>query len=80
MATKIKAGIKKFEATIATAIATALGFTMALFWHDAIKAWIDEVLVTLPIPGTGYVYSVIAAIVVTIIASIGIFLVARWQK
>lgn len=77
---KITRGIRKFETTVATAIAASFAFVMALAWHDAIKSAVDEFLSIFGVVGTGYLYKIYAAIIVTIVASISIWLVARWQK
>lgn len=77
---KIKERMLSFKGTITTAVTTAFGFIIALFWRDAIKAWIDNLLIKFQLTGTGYIYSIIAAIIVTIIGTIIICLIARWNK
>ncbi len=62
-----------------TAITAALAFTIALFWRDAIKEFIDKVLVKLPF-GNSWIFSLLAAVIVTIICVVGIWLLARWKK
>lgn len=71
---------KELKLTFATAIAAAFGFVMALSWNDALKAVVDQFLVTFGLSGQEYVYKLVAAIIVTIIAVIGIWITARWRK
>ncbi len=54
-------------------IISAFGFVAALFWRDAIKDLINEFVPE----GQGIIYSFIAAILVTIIAVIAIFVVKK---
>ena len=69
----------RLGATITTAIASALGLTIALFWRDAIKELIDYILIKFPI-GSGWIFSFIVAIIVTIICSIGIWIISRGKQ
>lgn len=61
---------------IVSLIVAAFGFVAALFWRDAIKALIDELI---PV-GQGMLYQFTAAIVVTIIAVIVIYIMAKINK
>ena len=67
---------KKFElkAIIISLIVSAFGFVAALFWRDAIKAFIAEVIPE----GQGLGYQFIAAIVVTVMAVVIIFVLTRY--
>jgi len=76
---KVKTAGKKLKVTTITAITTAIGFTIALFWRDAVKSIIDEVLVKLPL-GSGWLFSLIAAVLVTILGSLAIWSLAKWEK
>ncbi|MFH1642502.1 MAG: DUF5654 family protein [Nanoarchaeota archaeon] len=64
----------------ATAILAAFAFVIALVWKDAIKAIVDEVISRVGIEGTGYIYSVISALLVTIICVFGIMFFSRWGE
>ncbi len=64
------------KAVTGTAIISAFGFIIALFWRDAIKEFIADFVPE----GEGLIYSFGAAILVTIIAVIAIFLVSRWMN
>jgi len=61
---------------IVSLVVAAFGFVAALFWRDAIKAFIDEIIPA----GQGVLYQFIAAIVVTIIAIIVIYVLAKINK
>lgn len=61
---------------IVSLIVAAFGFVAALFWRDAIKAFIDEIIPT----GQGALYQFIAAVIVTIIAVIVIYVLAKINK
>ncbi len=54
-------------------IISAFGFVAALFWRDAIQALINEFVPE----GQGIIYSFIAAILVTIIAVMAIFVIKK---
>ena len=62
-----------------TAISAAFAFVIALVWRDAIKEIIDKIIITLNIPESTYYYSIIAAIVVTILCVLGITIVSRYS-
>jgi ABC-type Mn2+/Zn2+ transport system permease subunit len=71
---------KEVRKHIITAITAAFAFIIALFWRDAIQAMINEVLGKIGINTDIYIYKIVAAILVTIIAVIGIIMVARLEK
>jgi len=81
---KITAKAKRFQQDIrknmATAIAAGFAFVIALVWRDAIQAGIDDFLNKLGIEGTGYIYKVIVALLVTIICVIGLKFIASWSE
>ncbi len=64
------------KAVTGTAIISSFGFIIALFWRDAIK----ELIVKVVPAGEGMAYSFVAAIIVTIIAVIAIYVVSRWMN
>lgn len=61
-----------------TAIVAAFGFIIALVWKDAIKGYVNLVIVKFSISGASYVITLYTAIVTTIIAVIGIVIITRW--
>jgi DMSO/TMAO reductase YedYZ heme-binding membrane subunit len=64
------------KAVTGTAVISAFGFIIALFWRDAIKELIAKVVPE----GEGMAYSFAAAIIVTIIAVVAIYVVSRWMN
>ncbi len=75
--TRFKNDVRK---NIATAIAAAFAFVIALVWRDAIQAGIDDFLNRVGIEGTGYIYKIIVAFLVTILCVIGLKFVASWSE
>lgn len=67
---------KKFEikAVMISLIISSFGFVAALFWRDAIKAFIAEVIPE----GQGLFYQFMAAIFVTAIAIVVIFILTKY--
>lgn len=63
---------------ISMAIGAAFGLVIALAWNSAIQEGVNSLVTTLGITGTAYIYKIITAIVVTVIAVIGIILVSKW--
>ncbi len=71
---KFKSEVKK---NILTAILAAFGFIIALVWRDAIKAGVDEIVLKLGIEGTGYIYQITMAALITIVCVVGILFFSR---
>ncbi len=89
---KIKQAAKKHITTIRTtsskfksevkrntlkAVLAALAFVIALIWRDAIKEGVNEITARVGIEGTGYIYQLTTAVIITIICVIGIMIVSR---
>lgn len=64
------------KGVVLTLIVSSFGFVAALFWRDAIK---DAIAQFVP-EGEGLVYSFGAAILVTIISVIAIFIVSKYMN
>jgi len=75
---------KKFlgevKGKVMAAIAAAFAFVIALTWNDAIKTGVDQLILSMGITGTSYVVKLIAALIITVIAVLGIWLVSRTQN
>jgi len=71
---------KEVRKHIITAISAAFAFIIALFWRDAIQAGMDSLLASIGLTGDAYIYKILVAIIVTILAVIGILLLARMEK
>jgi|TARA_B100001971_G_C17679303_1_gene281466 hypothetical protein len=72
-AEKVRSESKK---NVLTAILAAFGFIIALVWRDAIRAGVDMIVKRLNL-GEGYLYQVVVALIVTIIAVIAIIIISR---
>lgn len=69
---------KRFSEVLKFSVASAFALVIALFWNEAVKSFFDDVVIpNLQIPATGYVYKTFAAIAVTLIGTIGIWLVTK---
>ena len=73
--------IKEVKSTIAVSIAAAFGFIIALIWKDVIigamklaKLWQEGGFATTD----ALIIGIIVAIVITIVAVIGILLITKW--
>lgn len=73
-ASKLKSEVKK---NILAAILAAFGFIIALVWRDAIQAALNEIVARVGIEGTGYVYQITMAALITIICVIGILFLSK---
>ena len=62
------------------AILAAFAFVIALVWRDVIKEGVNEIIKRAGIEGSGYIYTVISALFVTIICVIGIVFFSRWSE
>ena len=65
-----------FRGVVATAIISSFGFVIALFWRDAITATINKIIPE----GEELFYQYLAALVVTIVAVVVIYLVSKYIK
>ncbi len=71
---------KEVRKNTITAISAGLAFVIALFWRDAIQQAIDRILISLNLTQDAYIYKILAALIVTILAVMGIVLLARFDK
>ena len=76
--TKVVASQFRYHA--ATAIIAAFSFLIALVWKDFIVAIVEDLTKTLIFDAYPYLATLITAIIVTIVAIIGLTLVSRWAK
>ena len=61
---------------VLASLMTAFAFVIGLFWNDAIKSTIEEIIPK----GEGLFYKYVAAIIVTIIVVIIIYIIIHGQK
>ncbi len=64
---------------IATAVTAAFAFIIALFWKDVITEGVNNLLISLGLSGTGYYYKILSAVIITLIAVIGIWYFSKWS-
>jgi hypothetical protein len=83
----VRKGVKQVSAlqsdvrkNTATALLAALAFVMALVWRDAIQEIVNDILAYFDIVGTTAKYKVIAALITSVICSIGIIYFSRWGE
>ena len=79
MSDEVDEKIKKLSdlrTLVLTSIVSALALVVGLFWNDAIKSAIEQLLPQ----GEGLFYKFIAAIIVTIVVVILIFILLRWYR
>ena len=72
--------VTEVRRTIATALAAAFGFVIALIWRDAVVGALEVAGITLE-PGAGLaaiIGFVITAIVVSVVMVVAIVVVSRW--
>jgi len=66
---------KEFRKNTIAMIVSALGLVAALMWQDAIKTWINNIIPT--DDPKNYLIKIYAAVIVTFIAVIGIYLLSK---
>ena len=72
--------IRSVRKNIAIAISGAFALVIALSWNDAIQEGVNRIVVNLGIPQSAYLYKILAAAAVTIIAVVGIMIFSRWAE
>ncbi len=65
---------------IATAVLAAFGFMIALVWRDVVKEGVAKFIEYANLNGDGYTFTVITAVVTTIICVMGILYFSRWSE
>ena len=63
-----------------TAVLAAFAFIIALVWRDAIQGVVNEIVARMGLNGTGYIYTIIIASIVTLICVLGIMFFSRWGE
>lgn len=69
-----------FKQHVSTAIIAAFSFLMALTWKDVIAHALESLISDEIINSSPYLSDLLAAIVITLIAILGILLVASWAR
>ncbi len=81
---KLFSGVKRVKQEIrknmAKSILAAFGFMIALVWRDVVKGGVERLITYSNINGDGYMFTLITAVVTTIICVIGIIYFSRWGE
>ncbi len=77
VAALLKSEIRK---NTATAILAAFGFIIALVWKDVITQGVDALIKLLNLTGSGFLFTIISALITTVICVIGIVYFSRWSE
>jgi uncharacterized membrane protein YdbT with pleckstrin-like domain len=76
---KFKKFKKEFRKQTIIAIMAAFGFLMALSWRDFISELVSHIVEYFTLGGQLYLYKLFSAIIVTLIAVIGIIIVSKFN-
>ncbi|MBU0614548.1 MAG: hypothetical protein KJ601_00485 [Nanoarchaeota archaeon] len=74
-----KAVHSEVKKNVLTAILAAFGFIIALVWRDFIKSGVDQIIYSIGVEGSGYVYQLIITFITTVFCVIGILVVSRMK-
>ena len=70
---------KEFRKQASIAILAAFAFLIALTWRDFISDTVDKIVTNLGVIEKLYLYKLITAIIITILAIIGIIIVTKFK-
>lgn len=70
---------KEVKKNMLKAVLAAFAFIIAFAWRDAIKEGVNEIVAKSGIEGTGYIYHIISALIVTLLCVIGIMFFSKMQ-
>ncbi len=76
-AKRVKRDVRK---NIATAVLAAFGFMIALVWRDVVKEGVEKLIEYSKLNGDGYVFTILTALVTTLICVVGIIYFSRWSE
>lgn len=71
---------KQIRSNIAKAVLAAFGFMIALVWRDVVKDGVTKLIEYSQLNGDGYMFTIITAIVTTLICVVGIIYFSRWSE
>jgi len=74
---KLKEEVRK---NMATAILAAFAFMIALVWRDVVQQGVGKLVEYMNLQGDGYTFTVITAVVTTIVCVFGIVYFSRWSE
>ncbi len=68
--------LSNFRKIFITSVVTALAFVVGLFWNDAIKSAIEQIVPR----GEGLFYKFLAAVIVTVVVVVIVYIIMHGQK
>jgi len=71
---------KEFKKQLAIALLAAFAFLIALSWRDFISEIVNKIIIFFGIQGQTYIVKFIAALIITIIAVIGILIFSKYNS
>ncbi len=74
---RLKEEVRK---NMATAILAAFAFMIALVWRDVVQQGVNKLVEYLHLQGDGYTFTVITAVVTTVICVFGMVYFSRWSE
>lgn len=75
----VKKHVKEFKKQTNLAIIAALSFLIAFAWRDFISDTLEKIVFTLGVSEKLYIYKLFSAIIITILAIIGIAVLSKTQ-
>ena len=70
---------KEFRTQATLAMIAAFGFLIALVWRDFIVDVVDKIAISLGVTDTLYFYKFLSAVLITLIAIIGIMIISKYK-
>jgi uncharacterized membrane protein YdbT with pleckstrin-like domain len=77
---RIKRFNLEFKTQLKIALMAAFGFLIALSWRDFVSEAINYIIEALKLSGDLYLYKLVSAILITIIAVIGIMILSKFNS
>lgn len=74
---RLNAFLGEFKKQTAIAILAAFAFLIALSWRDFFSELVSHLIERFTLPGGLYIYKLINALIVTLIAVIGIMIISK---
>jgi hypothetical protein len=74
---RIKAFYKEFRKHTVVAILAAFAFLIALAWRDFFSEFINYLIENSKLSGEAYIFQLVSAILITIIAVLGIMVISK---
>ena len=71
---------EEFRKHVSTAIMTAFGLVIALVWKDVVTALIPSITAPSLLTKYPFLVQVYTAVIVTIVAVLGILIISKWAK